>query len=66
MIFSIPRIIRDLSLGMTLEPGDIIATGTPQGVGFAMDPPQFLGDGDEVVITIEELGELRNRVEQVS
>lgn len=66
MIFTIPRIIRDLSLGMTLEPGDIIATGTPQGVGFAMDPPQFLKRGDEVVVTIEELGELRNRVEQLS
>jgi 2-keto-4-pentenoate hydratase/2-oxohepta-3-ene-1,7-dioic acid hydratase in catechol pathway len=66
MIFSIAKIIRDLSLGMTLEPGDIIATGTPKGVGFAMDPQQFLADGDEVVITIEGIGELRNRVEQVT
>ena len=66
MIFNIPRIISELSLGMTLEPGDVIATGTPQGVGFAMEPPQFLADGDEVVITVEGIGELRNRVEQVS
>ncbi|MDA0823985.1 MAG: fumarylacetoacetate hydrolase family protein [Proteobacteria bacterium] len=66
MIFSIAKIIRDLSLGMSLEPGDIIATGTPKGVGFAMDPQQFLADGDEVVINIEGIGELRNRVEQVA
>lgn len=66
MIFSITKIIADLSLGMTLEPGDIIATGTPQGVGFAMDPPRFLADGDEVVIEIENIGQLRNRIEEVS
>ena len=65
MIFSIPKIIADLSLGMTLEPGDIIATGTPQGVGFAMEPPCFLADGDEVVIDIEQIGQLRNRIEEV-
>lgn len=66
MIFSIAKIIADLSLGMTLEPGDIIATGTPQGVGYAMDPPCFLADGDEVVIEIEEIGQLRNRIEEVA
>ena len=66
MIFSIPKIISDLSLGMTLEPGDIIATGTPEGIGFAMDPPCFLADGDEVVIEIEGIGQLRNRIEKVS
>ncbi len=65
MIFSISKIIADLSLGMTLEPGDIIATGTPQGVGFAMEPPCFLADGDEVVIEIEQIGQLRNRIEEV-
>ncbi len=65
MIFSIAKIIHDLSLGMTLEPGDLIATGTPQGVGYAMDPPRFLADGDEVVIAIEQIGELRNRIEEV-
>jgi len=65
MIFSIAKIIADLSLGMTLEPGDIIATGTPQGVGFAMDPPRFLADGDEVVIDIEQIGQLRTRIEEI-
>lgn len=64
MIFPIARIIADLSLGMTLEPGDIIATGTPQGVGYAMDPPRFLQHGDEIVIEIEQIGRLVNRVEQ--
>ena len=62
MIFDIPAIIESLSAGMTLEAGDIIATGTPAGVGFAMDPPQYLADGDEVVCSISNLGELRNRV----
>ena len=65
MIFSIAKIISDLSLGMTLEPGDIIATGTPQGVGYAMDPPCYLADGDEIVIEIEQIGLLRNRIEEV-
>ena len=66
MIFSIPKMIADLSLGMTLEPGEIIATGTPEGIGFAMDPPCFLADGYEVVIEIEGIGQLRNRIEKVS
>jgi 2-keto-4-pentenoate hydratase/2-oxohepta-3-ene-1,7-dioic acid hydratase in catechol pathway len=62
MIFSIPRIIAELSKGMTLEPGDIIATGTPDGVGFAMDPPVFLTDGDVMEVEIEHIGVLRNAV----
>ena len=62
MIFDIPTIIQSLSAGMTLEAGDIIATGTPSGVGFAMDPPQYLHDGDEMLATIDRIGELRNRV----
>ncbi len=62
MIFSIPRIIAELSKGMTLEPGDIIATGTPDGVGFAMDPPVFLSDGDSMEVEIERIGVLRNLV----
>jgi 2-keto-4-pentenoate hydratase/2-oxohepta-3-ene-1,7-dioic acid hydratase in catechol pathway len=65
MIFDIPTIIEQLSAGMTLEPGDIIATGTPSGVGFAMNPPQFLHDGDEMLARIERIGELRNRVVEV-
>lgn len=62
MIFAIPRIIADLSLGMTLEPGDIIATGTPSGVGYAMEPPCLLKTGDVVTCEIEGLGTLENRV----
>jgi 2-keto-4-pentenoate hydratase/2-oxohepta-3-ene-1,7-dioic acid hydratase in catechol pathway len=60
LIFSIPVIIEALSLGMTLEPGDIISTGTPSGVGYAMDPPQFLKAGDEVSCRIEGIGTLTN------
>ncbi len=62
MIFSIPRIIAILSLGLTLEPGDIIATGTPSGVGFARNPPEFLKPGDVMETEIEGIGGLRNPV----
>ena len=62
MIFKIPEIISVLSKGMTLFPGDIILTGTPDGVGFAMDPPQVLKSGDKVEVEIEKLGILRNHV----
>jgi 2-keto-4-pentenoate hydratase/2-oxohepta-3-ene-1,7-dioic acid hydratase in catechol pathway len=65
MIFDIPAVIASLSAGLTLEPGDVIATGTPSGVGFAMNPPQYLHDGDEMVATIDGIGELRNRVVEV-
>ncbi len=62
MIFSVRQIIAVLSLGMTLEPGDIIATGTPSGVGFARNPPEFLKAGDLVEATVEHIGTLRNPV----
>ncbi len=62
MIFDIATIISILSEGFTLLPGDLIATGTPEGVGFAMDPPQFLKAGDIVECEIEKIGVLRNRV----
>jgi 2-keto-4-pentenoate hydratase/2-oxohepta-3-ene-1,7-dioic acid hydratase in catechol pathway len=62
MIFSIPRIIAVLANGMTLEPGDIIATGTPSGVGFARKPPEFLKPGDIMETEIVEIGAMRNRV----
>lgn len=62
MIFDIPTLIASLSEGMTLEAGDIIATGTPSGVGYAMDPPRFLQSGDTVVCTVSEIGELSNSV----
>ncbi|PFA66445.1 hypothetical protein CN378_14220 [Bacillus sp. AFS015802] len=60
MIFSIPTIISTLSKGMTLEPGDVIATGTPSGVGKGFKPPRFLRKGDVVEIEIEGLGILTN------
>ncbi len=62
MVFTVPRILRDLSAGMTLVAGDIIITGTPEGVGFARKPPEFLKVGDVVEIEIESIGVLRNRV----
>ena len=62
MIFDIPAIIEFLSAGLTLEPGDIIATGTPSGVGFAMDPPVGLKDGDVVVARIDRIGELASPI----
>lgn len=63
MIFDIPTIIAELSRGMTLEAGDIIATGTPEGVGYAMTPPQFLADGDIVQIEIAGVGMISNLIE---
>jgi len=62
MIFAIPRLIAELSRGMTLLPGDVIATGTPEGVGFARTPPEFLRDGDEMAVEIEGIGTLRNHI----
>ena len=62
MLFSIAHLIMALSLGMTLEPGDIIATGTPSGVGFSRVPPEFLKSGDIVEADIEGIGVLRNVV----
>jgi 2-keto-4-pentenoate hydratase/2-oxohepta-3-ene-1,7-dioic acid hydratase in catechol pathway len=63
MIFKIPAIIEILSRGMTLEAGDVIATGTPSGVGFARTPPEFLKPGDVVECEIEKIGVIRNQVE---
>jgi 2-keto-4-pentenoate hydratase/2-oxohepta-3-ene-1,7-dioic acid hydratase in catechol pathway len=62
MLFSIAQLIADISAGVTLEPGDVIATGSPQGVGAAQNPPQFLKPGDVVEATIEGIGTLRNPV----
>jgi 2-keto-4-pentenoate hydratase/2-oxohepta-3-ene-1,7-dioic acid hydratase in catechol pathway len=64
MIFSIPTIIASLSAGLTLEAGDIIATGTPAGVGFSFNPPRFLNDGDVIVARIEGIGQLVNHVDR--
>jgi 2-keto-4-pentenoate hydratase/2-oxohepta-3-ene-1,7-dioic acid hydratase in catechol pathway len=62
MIFNVPEIIRQLSAGFTLKPGDIILTGTPSGVGYAMQPPQTLKPGDNVKIEVQGIGELENLV----
>jgi len=62
MIFDIPKLIHVLSAGMTLEPGDVLSTGTPAGVGFAMNPPRFLQPGDEVVCKISRIGTLTTRI----
>jgi 2-keto-4-pentenoate hydratase/2-oxohepta-3-ene-1,7-dioic acid hydratase in catechol pathway len=63
MYFKIPRIIAELSRGLTLEPGDIIATGTPSGVGFARKPPEFLKHGDVVETEITGVGIIRNTIQ---
>ena len=62
MYFKVPRLIAELSLGMTLEPGDVISSGTPEGVGFARTPPEFLKPGDLLETEIEGIGVLRNPV----
>jgi 2-keto-4-pentenoate hydratase/2-oxohepta-3-ene-1,7-dioic acid hydratase in catechol pathway len=62
LYFKLPRLIHDLSMGMTLEPGDVISTGTPEGVGFARNPPEFLKPGDLLETEIEGIGTLRNPI----
>lgn len=62
MIFSVEHLVWYIARGMTLEPGDVILTGTPHGVGVAMDPPRFLVPGDVVECEVEGLGTLRNAV----
>jgi acylpyruvate hydrolase len=62
MIFPVPEIVAFISRLVTLVPGDIIATGTPEGVGFRRDPPVFLNDGDTVEVEIEDVGRLVNPV----
>jgi 2-keto-4-pentenoate hydratase/2-oxohepta-3-ene-1,7-dioic acid hydratase in catechol pathway len=62
LYFKLPRLIADLSLGQTLEPGDIISTGTPEGVGFARNPPEFMKAGDLLETEVEGIGVLRNPI----
>jgi len=64
LIFDLPYVISDLSKGFTLKPGDMIATGTPAGVGMGFEPPRYLQPGDTVTCTIEGIGTLENRVEK--
>ncbi len=60
LIFDIPTIIATISAGVTLRSGDVIATGTPAGVGIGFDPPKYLKDGDVVTVEIAGIGTLRN------
>ena len=62
MIFPVDSIIEWLTKGLTIEPGDIIATGTPEGVGLGRTPPEYLKDGDIVETEVEGIGVLRNRI----
>jgi 2-keto-4-pentenoate hydratase/2-oxohepta-3-ene-1,7-dioic acid hydratase in catechol pathway len=62
MIFPVDQLVSDLSLGMTLLPGTLVATGTPEGVGFARSPQEFLQPGDVMETEIEGIGLLRNRI----
>jgi 2-keto-4-pentenoate hydratase/2-oxohepta-3-ene-1,7-dioic acid hydratase in catechol pathway len=63
LIFGIPTLIETISRGITLYPGDLIATGTPAGVGMGFDPPRWLKRGDRVRIEIEGIGVLENPLE---
>ena len=60
MVFKVPALIAYCSRMFTLEPGDIILTGTPSGVGLGMTPPRFLADGDVVTVSVEGIGEISN------
>jgi 2-keto-4-pentenoate hydratase/2-oxohepta-3-ene-1,7-dioic acid hydratase in catechol pathway len=62
LIFDIPCLIETLSAGMTLEPGDVIATGTPAGVGIGFTPPRYLVPGDEIIVEVSGIGRLTNRI----
>jgi 2-keto-4-pentenoate hydratase/2-oxohepta-3-ene-1,7-dioic acid hydratase in catechol pathway len=62
LIFDVPTLIATISAGIALVPGDVIATGTPAGVGIGFSPPRFLHPGDEVSITVEPIGTITNRV----
>ena len=65
MLFNCRQIIASLSIGLTLEPGDTIATGTPSGVALGMEPPAWLKDGDTVELTITGIGTLTNKVRKI-
>ena len=62
LIFSVPELVSRLSEWMTLEPGDIVSTGTPSGVGSGRDPRVWLEDGDEIVVSSSRIGELETAV----
>jgi 2-keto-4-pentenoate hydratase/2-oxohepta-3-ene-1,7-dioic acid hydratase in catechol pathway len=62
MLFKVNELIADISAGITLDPGDIIATGTPEGVGAGRKPQEWLQPGDVVVAAVEKIGEIRHPV----
>jgi 2-keto-4-pentenoate hydratase/2-oxohepta-3-ene-1,7-dioic acid hydratase in catechol pathway len=62
LIFDVPTIIETIAAGITLLPGDVIATGTPAGVGIGFKPPKYMGDGDLVRCEIDGIGALENRL----
>ncbi|HKX78989.1 MAG TPA: fumarylacetoacetate hydrolase family protein [Novosphingobium sp.] len=66
MLFKVDELVEDISKGITLEPGDIIATGTPAGVGAGMDPQEWVWPGDVIVATVEGIGTLRHPVVAVA
>jgi 2-keto-4-pentenoate hydratase/2-oxohepta-3-ene-1,7-dioic acid hydratase in catechol pathway len=66
MVFGVAEIVSFVSTAITLEPGDLIATGTPFGVGYTREPPVFLEDGDEVTVEIDRIGALTNPVRKES
>jgi 2-keto-4-pentenoate hydratase/2-oxohepta-3-ene-1,7-dioic acid hydratase in catechol pathway len=66
MLFPVPVVIAYLSSFTALEPGDVIATGTPAGVGFKRTPPLYMRGGDRIEVEIERVGVLTNRIEQES
>ena len=65
LYFKLPRLIHDLSLGQTLEPGDIISSGTPEGVGFARTPPEFMKIGDLLETEVKGIGVMRNPIGEI-
>src|SRR6185503_6479318 len=64
LIFGVPALVSHISQTMTLEPGDVISTGTPGGVGFVRNPPIFLKPGDTVEVDIDKIGTLVNPIAQ--
>ncbi len=66
MYFKVPRLIAELSFGLTLEPGDIIATGTPSGIGAGRTPQEWLKPGDIMETEIDRIGTIRNEIRLVN
>jgi 2-keto-4-pentenoate hydratase/2-oxohepta-3-ene-1,7-dioic acid hydratase in catechol pathway len=65
MIFPIDVTLESLTRGLTLEPGDIIATGTPEGVGLGRTPPEYMKDGDVMETEVEGIGVMRNTIVRI-